>query len=84
MQTNEEISVSNADFSLSVVELLDTSHYHFCVKVTEFPHEVTLWTNDILNTARRTFAVRCFKLINDETHQSFGHDLIGQHWDLKL
>jgi DNA-binding MarR family transcriptional regulator/GNAT superfamily N-acetyltransferase len=46
--------------------------------------KVTLWTNDILHTARRIYVERGFKLIREEKHRSFGHDLVGQHWDLKL
>lgn len=43
--------------------------------------KVTLWTNDILHTARRIYVERGFKLIKEEKQQSFGHDLVGQHWD---
>lgn len=46
--------------------------------------KVTLWTNDILHTARRIYVERGFKLIKEEKQQSFGHDLVGQHCDLKL
>jgi N-acetylglutamate synthase-like GNAT family acetyltransferase len=46
--------------------------------------KVTLWTNDILHSARHIYAQRGFKLIREERHHSFGHDLVGQHWDLKL
>jgi DNA-binding MarR family transcriptional regulator/GNAT superfamily N-acetyltransferase len=46
--------------------------------------KVTLWTNDILHNARRIYVERGFKLIKEEQHKSFGHELVGQHWDLKL
>ena len=46
--------------------------------------KITLWTNDILHTARRIYLERGFKLVKEEKHQSFGCTLIGQHWDLKL
>jgi GNAT superfamily N-acetyltransferase len=46
--------------------------------------KVTLWTNDILHTARGIYVDRGFKLMREEAHQSFGHTLVGQHWDLKL
>ncbi|MGB7180432.1 MAG: GNAT family N-acetyltransferase [Burkholderiaceae bacterium] len=45
---------------------------------------LTLWTNDILVTARHIYQNAGFALINEEPHHSFGHDLIGQNWDLKL
>ena len=46
--------------------------------------KVTLWTNDILHTARRLYVERGFKRIKEESHHGFGHQLVGQHWDLKL
>jgi GNAT superfamily N-acetyltransferase len=46
--------------------------------------ELTLWTNDILVTARHIYQRLGFELIEEEKHHSFGHDLIGQNWTLKL
>ncbi|MGL4230314.1 MAG: bifunctional helix-turn-helix transcriptional regulator/GNAT family N-acetyltransferase [Casimicrobium sp.] len=46
--------------------------------------KMTLWTNGILHAARHIYVARGFKLVKEETHQSFGKDLVGQHWDLKL
>ena len=45
---------------------------------------VTLWTNDILVSARRIYQAAGFKLISEEKHHSFGKDLVGQYWELAL
>lgn len=46
--------------------------------------QVTLWTNDVLTSARRIYEAFGFALTNAEPHHSFGHDLIGQNWTLEL
>ena len=46
--------------------------------------KLTLWTNDILVEARRIYEKEGFQLIKEEKHHSFGHDLVGQYWDLVL
>ena len=45
---------------------------------------LTLWTNSVLTAARHLYETRGFKLTHAEPHHSFGHDLIGEHWDLQL
>jgi GNAT superfamily N-acetyltransferase len=45
---------------------------------------VTLWTNDVLVSARKIYRAFGFKLTEEEPHHSFGHDLVGQNWYLGL
>jgi len=46
--------------------------------------ELTLWTNDILHAARKIYVAEGFRLVAEDRHHSFGHDLVGQNWTLNL
>jgi DNA-binding MarR family transcriptional regulator/GNAT superfamily N-acetyltransferase len=46
--------------------------------------KVVLWTNDVLEVARRIYERAGFRLLDQEPHHSFGHDLVGQTWERTL
>jgi DNA-binding MarR family transcriptional regulator/GNAT superfamily N-acetyltransferase len=45
---------------------------------------ITLWTQSILVAARGIYARAGFELTKQEPHHSFGVDLVGETWDLRL
>jgi DNA-binding MarR family transcriptional regulator/N-acetylglutamate synthase-like GNAT family acetyltransferase len=46
--------------------------------------KVTLWTNDVLHAARQLYVKAGFRKVGSERHHSFGHDLVGETWELVL
>ncbi|MFL5628954.1 MAG: GNAT family N-acetyltransferase [Ktedonobacteraceae bacterium] len=46
--------------------------------------KLMLWTNSVLLEARHIYEKTGFKLVVEEAHHSFGHDLIGETWELVL
>ena len=46
--------------------------------------QLTLWTNDVLVSARRIYQAAGFRLVSEAPHHSFAHDLVGQTCTLDL
>ncbi len=46
--------------------------------------KLMLWTNSILLEARHIYEKTRFHLVAEEAHHSFGHDLVGETWELVL
>lgn len=46
--------------------------------------KLSLWTQSILLPARRIYEKAGFRRVREEPHHSFGHDLVGEYWELKL
>jgi len=45
---------------------------------------IRLWTNSLLLAARGIYQRAGYKLMASEPHHSFGHDLVGETWELEL
>ena len=43
-----------------------------------------LWTQSTLTAARKLYVNEGYKLVNQESHHSFGKDLVGETWQLVL
>ena len=45
---------------------------------------IVLWTNSVLSAARGIYAKAGYVLTKSEPHESFGHPLVGETWELVL
>lgn len=45
---------------------------------------ITLWTHQVLTTARRIYERAGFRLQSSEARRNFGQDVVSEHWDLML
>ena len=62
---------------------------HFVAQAIDFAREcgyrkMVLWTHSVLTSARCIYQSAGFRLIEATPHHSFGHDLVGEVWELKL
>ena len=59
---------------------------HECVRFARHAgyRTITLWTQSILAAARHIYEQAGFRLARAEPHHSFGHDLVGETWELTL
>jgi DNA-binding MarR family transcriptional regulator/GNAT superfamily N-acetyltransferase len=46
--------------------------------------KIVLWTNSVLVAARHIYQKAGFRLVRSEPHHSFGRDLVGENWELRL
>lgn len=46
--------------------------------------KMELWTNSVLTAARHIYQKAGFTLVAEEQHHSYGHDLVGETWELTL
>ncbi|MBV9035743.1 MAG: MarR family transcriptional regulator [Acidobacteriaceae bacterium] len=46
--------------------------------------KITLWTQSMLLAAHRIYEQAGFRLVKEESHHSFGKDLVGQTWEMEL
>lgn len=46
--------------------------------------KMILWTNSVLTAARHIYIKAGFQLVLEEPYHGFGHDLVGETWELEL
>lgn len=47
-------------------------------------HKIVLWTNSVLDSARRIYEHEGYQLIGEKPYTAFGKDLVSQDWQLDL
>jgi GNAT superfamily N-acetyltransferase len=47
-------------------------------------HKIVLWTNSVLDSARRIYEREGYQLMHEKPYTAFGKDLISQDWQLDL
>ena len=63
---------------------------HMTAVCTDFARQagvyrgIRLWTNSLLVQARGIYQAQGYRLVAREAHHSFGHDLVGETWELLL
>jgi DNA-binding MarR family transcriptional regulator/GNAT superfamily N-acetyltransferase len=57
-----------------------------CIRFARRAHytKLVLWTNNVLVEARHIYQTAGFSLMAEEPHHSYGHDLVGETWELML
>ena len=46
--------------------------------------KIVLWTNSVLESARRIYKAAGYRLVKEEHHDGFGKDSVAETWELKL
>jgi hypothetical protein len=46
--------------------------------------KIKLWTQSLLLAARGIYKKSGYQLVASEAHHSFGHELVGEIWELAL
>lgn len=46
--------------------------------------QIRLWTNSLLLAARAIYHQAGYRLVSSEPHHSFGHEMVGEEWELDL
>jgi GNAT superfamily N-acetyltransferase len=46
--------------------------------------KIQLWTNSVLVEARHVYEKKGLQLIGEEPHHSYGHDLVGETWEIGI